>query len=92
MIILKQKNLENEFFFSKGTFVWQESHQVASYTNWWPGEPDVTTEDCVLKAQKTIDGSIYFGWNDKICTTDHNDYGDPWGQIPGGIYALCMRN
>ena len=36
-----------------GTYVWQESHQVAEYQNWNSGEPDngniINDEDCVVK-------------------------------------------
>ena len=73
--------------------MWQHSHQVASYTNWWHGEPsnNEDNEDCVIKARVTLDSSIDFGWNDIICTDDYSNHADH-GQIPGGIFALCMRN
>ena len=63
----------------EGTFRWQESHQEAEYTNWYPGGPNDGEEyDCVWKNL----GNIYPGWHDVICTwTSHETFGQ--------IHALC---
>ena len=67
----------------KGIFTWEESQNVASYTNWWPGEPnggDGGLEDCVYKGKYQSS----FGWNDFLCSMDHN-YNN------GAFYALCIQ-
>ena len=50
-------------FCCSGQYVWQESHEVAKYTNWNDGEPNDSnwltgTEDCVVK---------HGGWEDFEC-------------------------
>merc|ERR1711894_165665 len=69
---------------TEGLFRWAESHAVAEYTNWYPGEPNNSaggsTENCVVKGMQ---GG--FAWNDVPCDTD-----DDTGGQNGGIYALCM--
>ena len=65
-------------FASEGTWVWQDSHKHAEYTNWAPGEPNNSgsNEHCALK---TFQGQ-YPGWTDYIC-----DNSFVWN----GIHALC---
>ena len=47
-----------------GVFVWQESHQVADYTNWYEDEPDNhLNADCVFK------GPSEMKWADGDCNT-----------------------
>ena len=37
-------------FALEGTWRWQESHQIPSYTNWAPGQPDRSNdENCAVK-------------------------------------------
>merc|ERR1711860_254018 len=40
---------------TEGTFRWQESHEIAVYTNWHAGEPNNAKdgEDCVMKDSNT---------------------------------------
>ena len=76
-----------------GTFIWDESQEVVSYTNWWTGEPSNTNagtggEDCVYKAKLKS-----FGWNDFHCNKNFNDDNDDYDYYDeaGEIHALCMR-
>ena len=65
-------------FASEGTWVWQDSHKHAEYTNWAPAEPNNIggIEDCVVKSFEI--GMA--GWSDGIC--DNN----VWNV---GIHSLC---
>merc|ERR1712098_395755 len=60
---------------SEGTWVWQDSHQKADYTNWRPGQPE-GEGDCAFKSY--WDGNPR--WWDYPC----ND--NIWHQT---IHALC---
>merc|ERR1711874_662204 len=57
----------------EGAYRWQESHQVAEYTNWYSRGPNnLDDADCVWKA--------YFaqfpGWHDVVCSrTYQENYG-----------------
>ena len=64
-----------------GRYVWSESHQLADYTNWGPGEPQQDEGfDCVFKS-----GDFIVGWHDYNCNQDVVS-GDAWGLQ---IHALC---
>merc|ERR1712098_793943 len=68
-------------FASEGTWVWQDSHKHAEYTNWAPTEPNNgngANEDCVVKSFVPELGKP--GWNDYTC--DFSAYNV-------GIHALC---
>ena len=70
------------FFFSRYTYVWSESHNIASYFNWAEGQPSrADGEDCSWKAipRQNEEGSP--GWHDAGCleTVYH-----------GEIHALCQ--
>merc|ERR1712062_903682 len=65
----------------EGTYRWQESHQVAGYTNWCTGCPNSSDDyDCVWKS--FYDGYGYPGWHDVSCTST---FYDGYGQS----HALC---
>ena len=65
----------------EGRYVWAESHQLADYTNWGPGEPQEEDGlDCVFKS-----GDFIVGWHDYSCDKD-TVAGDAWGLT---IHALC---
>merc|ERR1712179_109445 len=57
----------------EGTFKWEEGHDEADYTNWWPGEPDGNygEGDCVFKSlQSSVNASETIGWDDYKCDMD----------------------
>ena len=67
----------------EGTFVWEDSHSVAVYTGWAPGQPDnigtnvlVRNADCVFKSFS----AGLAGWHDAECTAED------WH---GSVHALC---
>ena len=63
----------------QGTYRWQESHQLAEYTNWYPGGPNSQDNlDCVWKSLSIVNP----GWHDVLCTsTFYEGFGHS--------YALC---
>ena len=63
----------------EGTYRWQESHQEAEYTNWYPDGPNNADDwDCVWKSLN----KEYPGWQDVPCSwTYHERHGQ--------IHALC---
>ena len=68
---------------NEGRFIWAESHEVAEYTNWWPGQPDNSAgiEDCTYKTVETWAN----GWNDDQCIVTIYE-------PIGGIHAICEYN
>ena len=65
----------------QGTYRWQESHQVAEYTNWYHGGPTSRDDlDCVWKSFYV--GYGHPGWHDVLCTSS---YYEGYGQT----HALC---
>ena len=63
----------------EGTWRWQESHQIPSYANWYPGQPD-GGEHCALK---TWSHSRAGKWSDYHCGRDYvSDFGP--------AHALCQ--
>ena len=65
-------------FASEGTWVWQNSHKHAEYTNWAPTEPNNAgawgNEDCVVLSFHEP------GWNDITCDINAHDL---------AMHALC---
>ena len=56
----------------EGRFVWEDSHSVAVYTGWAPGQPDnigtnllTRNADCVFKSFRISQGEA--GWHDVEC-------------------------
>ena len=68
-------------FASEGTWIWQNSHKHANYTNWAPSQPDAPECDCAFKSYKLHYGGQ--GWHNFDCTYD------TWHD---GIHALCEVN
>merc|ERR1712126_153109 len=65
----------------EGVYRWEESHQVAEYTNWAPGEPGSdTSQNCIWKAY--LEGVV--GWHDAACSAYDYDHGF------GEQHALCQ--
>ena len=63
-----------------GTYRWQESHQVAEYVNWAPGEPgESTVTNCIWKSYNPN----VPGWHDALCSLS-----SAGGH--GQIHALCQ--
>ena len=62
-------------FAHEGTWIWQESLQETSYTNWNEGEPNnkYGDEDCVVKDSNWIG----WKWTDVNCSVDD-------------VHALCQ--
>ena len=62
-----------------GTYRWQESHKVAEYVNWAPGQPEgATAQNCVWKAYHPT----HPGWHDAPCSwSSHDGFGQ--------MHALC---
>merc|ERR1712227_886336 len=55
-------------FSHEGTWRWQESHDIPSYTNWQPGQPNGgTSQNC---AMKTFFKNEHGKWHDVACTID----------------------
>ena len=75
-----------------GTFIWEETHQTAEYTNWGGSQPDnENNEDCVFTLLRD-DLNIGIGWNDFACdqeTFTPSGVGTQFDN-PIGIFALCM--
>ena len=69
-----------------GTYVWDESHEVAQYINWAPGQPDSNggDHDCIFKTYDDP-GWPAQGWYDGHCSWDHENYHG----ISKQIHALC---
>jgi len=70
----------------EGTFKWEEGHDEADYTNWWPGQPNNydETEDCVVKSLQSYESATIdaIGWDDYPCDEETiHEF---------SIYALCM--
>ena len=66
-------------FLFLGTYRWQETHQIAEYTNWYPGGPNnLDSQDCVFKVYYPV----YPGWHDAPCSWTS------W-EVYGQIHALC---
>ena len=52
-----------------GIWRWEQSHQIADYFNWYPGEPNDFNgidEDCVWM-RWSRDGNNFPGWSDAPC-------------------------
>ena len=64
-----------------GVYRWEEGHQVAEYTNWYPTGPhNVDTNNCVWKAYQRG----HPGWHDVPCSWYNH------GQGFGEQHALCQ--
>ena len=64
----------------EGTYRWQESHHVAEYTNWAPGQTDnQPDQNCVWKT--FLPGGP--GWHDGPCSLTY------WEPGRGQVHALC---
>ena len=72
-----------EDFADDGTYVWSETHEIASYFNWAEGQPSrADGEDCCWKAVPRLSGEGSPGWHDAGCSeTDYH----------GEIHALCQQ-
>ena len=65
---------------NEGTWVWQDSHMIAEYTNWAPHQPNYFAgENCALKALWLYEGKP--GWHNFGCA--HSIGGST------AIHALC---
>merc|ERR1711884_322563 len=71
---------------TEGRYVWDESHEVAQYINWAPGQPDSNggDHDCIFKTYDDP-GWPAQGWYDGHCSWDHENYHG----ISKQIHALC---
>ena len=77
----------NMTYLFAGIFKWEEGHDQADYTNWWPGEPNNVgeKEDCVLKSLQSYESAPIddrIGWDDFPCDKETiHEF---------SIHALCM--
>ena len=73
------------FILNSGRYVWDESHEVAEYTNWAAGRPGDNdgNHDCVCKMVYNDWNAL--GWWDAHCSWDHEIQ---HGNIQK-IHALC---
>ena len=63
-----------------GEYRWEESHQVAEYTNWASREPNSASQRCVWKTYDAL-----YGWHDVDCSRSSDD-------VYGQIHALCQAD
>jgi len=67
----------------EGSFVWAESNDAVSYSNWAPNNPTDFDNgaDCVWKTHRVEeDGKDDIGWHDEDCDTTELNY---------PVHALC---
>jgi len=66
--------------FQEGTWMWEPSHELATYFNWDPREPSGKFKE---NFAHLLNASREYKWND--CSND-KCYGE------GELYALCQIN
>lgn len=52
---------------TEGQWKWYDSDEVATFTDWYPGQPNVNSEDCAV-----FYSGYNFQWGDILCTRTGN--------------------